>query len=110
MALIVLTKELNPSKAKNSHCNGTITEFDATRLLIVNNPSAGGQSIKIKSYPIILSKIFLILPSLFSIFASSTSEAARSIVDGIISKFGIRVCFIALSLKRFFLCYWSEKK
>ena len=46
---IVFISALNPSKAKNSHWSGTITELAATKLLIVNKPSAGGQSIKIKS-------------------------------------------------------------
>ena len=40
---------LDPSKAKNSHCTGTITESAATSELTVINPKEGEQSMIIKS-------------------------------------------------------------
>ena len=49
MVSMVLVRALKPSRAKNSHCRGIITDFEATSPFIVKSPNAGGQSIKIKS-------------------------------------------------------------
>ena len=46
---MVFISDVNPSRAKNSHCRGIIMELDATIALIVKRPKAGGQSIIIKS-------------------------------------------------------------
>ena len=43
--IIVFSNCVIPSKAKNSHCTGIITELDAVNAFVVINPSEGGQSI-----------------------------------------------------------------
>ena len=51
--MIVCINAESPSKAKNSDWRGISVVSDATNELIVNKPSAGGQSTKIKSKSLI---------------------------------------------------------
>ena len=46
---IVFISCVRPSKAKNSACNGTTSEFDETKAITVSKLSDGGQSISIYS-------------------------------------------------------------
>ena len=43
--IIVFNNCMIPSRAKNSHWTGIITEFDAVKAFVVINPNDGGQSI-----------------------------------------------------------------
>ena len=79
---------------------------DATSELIVSKPSAGGQSIKIKSKLLISANIDLNTYSLFSKFVSSTSAAAKSVFAPIILRPGINVSFMPY-IKSFFSCIIS---
>ena len=94
---IVLKSWANPSKAKTSHCNGTITELEATKEFTVNMPKEGGQSIRTKSYSAFKSLILLLnLSVLLSSVANSNSIPDKLIFEGIIFKFGILVfCIVA---------------
>ena len=76
---------VSPSKAKNSHCIGIITESAEVKAFTVSIPSDGGQSIKMKSYlSFNLSKEFFTTCFEF-IWTRSISAPAKSTVDGIMS-------------------------
>jgi len=67
--LTVLSSCASPSRAKNSHWMGMMTESEALSALMVIGPSAGGESIIMKSNFFEISLIFsLRISSLFFFF------------------------------------------
>ena len=97
--MTVLTVEIScarPSRAKNSHWMGTISESAAQRPFKVISPSEGGQSSKIKSNSSLTGAIAVFnFDSRLSISTSSSSAPARSMLEGMTETLSNSVLIIA---------------